>query len=102
MHLELKSNKVIRDVVESKEYQVLKNFGGQKGLEMVKDVIKREDKPHGSYEEKEEGSEEHFQRRKEAYTKLKSNEVVKDTVESEKCKVLKIFGDEERSKIDRD
>ena len=36
------------------------------------------------------------------YTKLKSNEVVKDVAESEECKVLKIFGDEERTKMDRD
>ena len=34
---------MIRDVVKSKEYKVLKNFVGEKGLKMVKDVVKRED-----------------------------------------------------------
>ena len=52
-HLELKSNEVIKDVVESQEYKGLKNFGGNKNFEMVKDVVKSEEKPLGFCEQKE-------------------------------------------------
>ena len=101
-HLELKSNEVIKDVVESEEYKGLKNFGGEKRFEMVKDVVKSKEKPHGFCEQKGKGAEEHNQGVKELYTKSKSIEVLNDVAESEECKGLKIFGDEERSKIDMD
>ena len=101
-HLELKSNEVIKDVVESQEYKGLKNFGGKKNFEMVKDVVKSEEKPLGFCEQKGKGAKEHNQGVKELNTKWKSNKVVKDVAESEECKDLKIFRDEERSKIDRE
>ena len=69
---------------------------------MVKDIAKSEEKPLGFCEQKGKGAEEHNQGVKDLYTKSKSIEVLNDVAESEERKGLKIFGDEERSKIDMD
>ena len=69
---------------------------------MVKDIAKSEERPLGVCEQIGKGAAEHNQGVKELYTKSKSIEVLNDVAESEECKGLKIFGDEERSKIDMD